>query len=135
MRERTFVATSGLKLSVKSRRSAIILELGGEYEEEDRFYFIFRFTPKDYDEIIKYLEEEALKCWPNFSPREADSEGSDYFEYYDKEFDNNGYIKLWIDDALAIERPSRDSKKLYQFNKRRMESFIYDLNDKRSGAQ
>ncbi|MBA3926561.1 hypothetical protein [Listeria rustica] len=37
----------------------------------------------------------------------------------------NRYIPV-KDSHLRIERPTRDDSRLYQFNKRKMESFIYD---------
>jgi hypothetical protein len=63
------------------------------------------------------------------TPKEAQSEGADYYEYYDREFDNNGYLSI-RDNALEIGRPILESNKLYQFNKKKMESFIYDFRER-----
>lgn len=55
----------------------------------------------------------------------ADSFGADYWEFYDRNTDNNGYLEIW--NELKFQSPNDETTLLYQFNKRRMESFIYDI--------
>jgi len=58
----------------------------------------------------------------NIRPKKAFSLGADY----DRELDNNGY--LWITkNKVSIKRPSIDNVRLYQYNKRKMESFLFDF--------
>ena len=45
---------------------------------------------------------------------------------YDKNTDNNGYLEV-SKEALVFQSPSDETTLLYQFNKRKMESFIYDM--------
>lgn len=121
-----FIDENGLKLIVKHRKSAIILEVDEKQVDNQRYVFNFKFSPDQFIEFYKYMKTIANESWRNIIPREATSISSDYTEYYDNEFDNNGYLGI-RENGLQIERPSNSSNKLYQFNKRRIESFLYDL--------
>ncbi|APR02872.1 hypothetical protein CLQ_13283 (plasmid) [Clostridium botulinum Af84] len=128
MDSKIFTDINGLELLVKNRKSNVILEIGRNQKKED-YNFVFNFTSEGFRELLKYIESVAYKTWNNLNPKEATSLGSDYAEYYDSKLDNNGYLVV-KGNFLLIERPSLDSKKLYQFNKKKMESFIYDLKSK-----
>ncbi len=125
MNNRTFKTISDLELIVKSRKSAVIFEIE-QGQTNKNYRFSLEFTPECFDELLKHIETIANKSWGNLTPKEADSMGADYYEYYDKELDNNGYITI-RQNTLLVERPSSESGKLYQFNKKKMESFIYDF--------
>lgn len=125
MNSKTFKTINGLDLIIKNRKSAIIFEIG-QNEDNKNYNFSFQFTPRDFKELLKYIEEIANKTWSNLMPKEADSMGTDYDEYYDREFDSNGCLSI-RNNILLLERPVLESNKLYQFNKKKMESFIYDL--------
>lgn len=112
-------------LVVKSEKSKVIFEnnSGKKYTK------IFLFTDCEFKEFIEYIQFVSNQVWKNIIPKEAQSEASDYYEYYDKELDNNGYLMIG-ENNLSIERPSLESNRMYQFNKRKMESFLYDLQKK-----
>ena len=133
MNTRTFKTITGLELVIKSRKSAVIFEID-KSETNGSYDFLLKFTLEGFKELLKYIEDISNKCWSNLNPKEADSFGSDYYEYYDRELDNNGYLSF-RDNALFIERPSLDSRRLYQFNKKKMESFIYDFREMAGNAQ
>ncbi|QDP99437.1 hypothetical protein FOH38_02075 [Lysinibacillus fusiformis] len=112
-------------LIIKHRKSAIFFEIGeGEYYD-----CIFRFTEHEFKEFTSYIEEIANESWNNVTPKVADSMGTDYSEYYDKEFDNNGYLSI-IENGLRIEGPYTTTGRLYKFNKAKIQSFIFDLRKK-----
>ncbi len=125
MESRAFTSTNGLELIVKSRKSAVIFEME-QSKTNDKYDFIFEFKLTDFTELLVYLEVVSNKSWSNLNPKECDSLGADYYEYYDRILDNNGYLKI-SNCKLKIERPSLESGRLYQFNKKKMESFIYDF--------
>lgn len=125
MNNRSFKDLNGFELVIKNRKSAVIFEID-QNKANSNYKFSFKFTSEDFNELLKYIETIANESWTNVKPKEADSIGSDYYEYYDKELDDNGYLTI-EQNILLIERPSLDSKRLYQFNKRKMESFIYSL--------
>lgn len=125
MNNKSFQAIDGLKLIVTHRRSAVIFEIENPKKENDHL-FRFEFTEDVFQELLEHLEYVSSISWDNIDPREADSQGSDFYEYYDRKLDNNGYLTLY-ENALVIEKPCLESNKLYQFNKRKMESFIYEL--------
>lgn len=113
-------------LVVKHRRSAIILEnASGKKEKEEMFEY--HFTTDGFKEFADYIIEVANQAWKNITPKEATSFGSDYAEYYDKKYDANGNLRI-LDDGILIYAPYWSVDTLYQFNKAKVQSFIYDLN-------
>lgn len=119
MKERTFKDEHGRKIIVRTNRSNIQIHTEEKQILDYRFYL-------DSVEILHYLKEQATKVWKSFRPKEADSFGADYWEFYDKNTDNNGYLEV-SKEALVFQSPSDETTLLYQFNKRKMESFIYDM--------
>ena len=90
------------------------------------------FTQDEFKEFLVYMEQIANESWKNFAPKEAVSPGSDYWEYYDRDFDNNGYLtvgKYYINLEGPASQPKTSNPivRLYKFNKRKFESFVYDL--------
>lgn len=147
--ERVFIDVFGRALIVRHRRSAVmfmrIANLENVYEQKSFLdpdapvnkYFEklelhreYEFNQTGFEELLNYLKEIAVQIWKDFKPKEADSMGADYNEYYDREHDNNGslYIKC---GCIKIYGPhqvvtSDPCIRLYQFNKRKLESFIFD---------
>lgn len=117
MVERVFTDEHKRKLIVRVNRSNIQIHT----ERKDLLDYQFDLNV----ELFKFLKEQAVKVWKTFTPKEADSFGSDYWEFYDRNTDNNGY--LVIRNELEFRSPNDETTLLYQFNKRRMESFIYDM--------
>ncbi|BFN03893.1 hypothetical protein K092500153_06000 [Clostridium tetani] len=125
MNKKKFKTIDGLELIVTNRKSAVIFEMG-DNNKKDEFRFSFTFDLDTFKELFEYFKEVSTKSWSNINPREADSLGADYDEYYDRQLDNNGSLSI-RKNMLLIERPALESNKLYQFNKRKMESFLYDF--------
>lgn len=119
MKERTFKDEHGRKIIVRTNRSNIQIHT----EEKQILDYLFYL---DSVEILHYLKEQATKVWKSFRPKEANSSGADYWEFYDKNTDNNGYLEV-SKEALVFRSPGDETTLLYQFNKRKMESFIYDM--------
>ena len=119
MKETIFNDGHGRKLIVRVNRSNIQIHTEEKQILDYRFYL-------DSDEILHYLKEQAIKIWKSFHPKEADSFGADYADFYDKATDNNGYLE-YRDEMLIFGSPSKETTLLFQFNKRKMESFIYDM--------
>lgn len=120
MEERFFEDEHGRKLIVRVNRSNIQIHTERKDILDYRFYL-------DNIDLLKFLKDQATKVWKSFAPKEADSFGADYWEFYDKATDNNGYLRISNDGVIVFGSPSVETTLLYQFNKRRMESFIYDL--------
>lgn len=119
MKEAIFNDGHGRKLIVRVNRSNIQIHTEEKQILDYRFYL-------DSDEILHYLKEQATQVWKTFTPKEANSFGADYWEFYDKNTDNNGYLEV-SKEALVFQSPNDETTLLYQFNKRKMESFIYDM--------
>lgn len=125
MKTTTFKTINGLELIIKNRKSAVIFEIN-KTQVNKNYKFDFQFSKEVLSDLLEYIETIAVKSWGSLEPKESDSMGTDYYEYFDKELDNNGYLSI-RNNSLFIERPSLESEKLYQFNKKKMESFIFDL--------
>lgn len=119
MKDKVFKDEHGRQVIVRTNISNIQIRSKEKQILDYRFYL-------DSDEILRYLKEQATKVWKSFSPREADSFGADYSEFYDRKTDSNGYLDVG-EEVLVFESPSKETTLLYQFNKRKMESFIYDM--------
>lgn len=124
MKTRTF--DNGLV--VKHRKSAIIFE-NAICKKEKEEKFSYEFTDEGFKEFALYIEKIANESWSNIVPKEADSLGSDYAEYYDRKYDANGGLYIQ-DNGILIIAPYWSVDTLYQFNKPKIQSFIYDLRKK-----
>lgn len=118
-----FLDKNDNQLIVTMNKTNIVLSSG---EEFDGFNINFNFSSETFKEVRDTIVDYANKIWTNFNPKEATSEGADYYEYYDRKFDNNGYLTI-RDYELMCERPIQESLKLYQLNKRKAESLVFDL--------
>lgn len=119
MKDKVFKDEHGRKIIVRTNRSNIQIHIEEKQILDYRFYL-------DTTDLLTYLKEQATKVWKSFRPKEANSFGADYWEFYDKNTDNNGYLEV-SKEALMFQSPSDETTLLYQFNKRKMESFIYDM--------
>lgn len=126
MGTKEFVDRYGINFIIENNRTNIVFKTDSKNIE--RNYYLKLYFHKDvFKEMIKYLENVSKDIWKDFNPKEANSISSDYGEYYDRKYDNNGYLSV-KENFLSIERPCGNCPYMYKFNKRRMESFIYDLN-------
>ena len=126
MKSKTFKTIDGMELVVKHRKSAVIFEHPEVQKESDPHDYLFKFDIRTTNELLTYLEIVATEAWSTFTPKEANSMGSDYYEYYDRELDNNGYLSL-RECGINVKRPYGESRRLYQFNKAKFQSFIHDF--------
>lgn len=117
MIEQVFTDEHKRKLIVRVNRSNIQIHT----ERKDLLDYQFDLNV----ELFKFLKEQAVKVWKTFTPKAADSFRADYWEFYDRNTDSNGYLE--IRNELKFGSPNDETTLLYQFNKRRMESFIYDI--------
>lgn len=67
-----------------------------------------------------------------FNPKDASSLGDDYFEYHDREFDNEGFLGV-NKNKISLEGPYTQLKSdgnrvcLYKFNKAKFQTFLFDF--------
>ena len=116
---------NGLDLIIKNKKNTIILKIN-KLQDNKKYKNSFKFEKETFVELLKYIEKISNETWMNLYIREATSMASDYNEYYDSELDSEGSLEIYH-NMLFIERPSLESTRIYKFNKRKMESFIYDL--------
>lgn len=88
------------------------------------------FTKEEFKNFIEELKGKAIAIWKDkFELKEISSMGNDYWEYYDRKYDNNGYLKVGKRSngyLITIERPCEDSHRFYQLNKAKSQTFIND---------
>lgn len=82
------------------------------------------------DEYLKAVKEAADNAWPNIKPEVADSLGADYDEMYDTKRDAN-YKIGGLRRVVQICGYPEDDQANYDFNKRRMQSYLFDLMEAR----
>lgn len=119
---KTYEDVKGDLLVIRHRKSAVFFESGRDFEG---YEISFEFDKETFIEVLTHIKHAASESWAKLNPRDATSEASDYYDYYDAEFDNNGYLSL-RDYWISLERPVVDSNRLYKFNKRKMETFLFD---------
>ena len=122
-----FYDEKGINLIIEHNKSNVTFKTDDNNIEKE-YNLNCCFNENTFKEIRDYLTSISCDIWKDFKPKIADSMSSDYTEYYDKKFDSNGYLSVYEGGIILIERPSNDCPYMYKFNKRRMESFIYDLN-------
>ena len=120
--EKCFQAVDGRMLKVVHRKSALLFELT---EDAKGHKFSFHFDAETFRALIQHIDESAAVSWDKLVIKEADSFGNDYWEYYSKELDNNGYLSI-KPLVLDTERPVLESLELYKFNKAKMGTFLFD---------
>lgn len=129
MSEKTFKSENGLAFRIRHVKGLVEIYLFVVDEETCRFKF--EFSKETFHEVVAYIVKAANEAWSNLNPRDATSEASDYYEYYDKKLGRNGYFEFLANDyTLIIERPFASNLKMYQFNKRKMETLLFDINKK-----
>lgn len=121
-----FIDKYGTNLVVEYNKTNIIFKTNNK-NIRNNYVLKLYFDENVFKELINNLKITSEQIWNNFNPKVADSIGSDYSEYYDRKYDNNGYLNIYRDFSIRIEKPDKDTPYMYKFNKRRMESFIYDL--------
>ena len=145
MKEQIFTDKSGEQLIVKHRKSAIFFEGKADtakpnaYGERHKEYIcikelkkLYHFSKEEFERFIEYCQTIANESWSSFTPKEVDSVGAEYDDYYDRDFDNNGSLSVRT-GIINIEGPYTQLKsdgeiiRLIKFNKRKFESFVYDL--------
>lgn len=122
MESKMFKTIDNKELIIKGKSKEITLE----YEiVSDKFTFEFIFDEETLKRLLAHIKNLGINIFKELKPKEADSLASDYCEYYDRKYDNEACLSLY-GNKLRIERPSLENNILYRFNKRRLESFIYD---------
>lgn len=117
-------------LNMIVRKHAIIIETKHTFEPnplDKGIAYHFDDDPEQFKQFVDAFKTAADEAWANFTPKNADSYGADYFEYYDRVYDNNGYLTLSPKGSIMIEAPYGSTQKIYQFNKHKAQSFVYDL--------
>lgn len=107
-------------MEISNNKTNITLNLKSKEMEEK-----VSFTEQSFKKFVKKFKLECYKIWDTFEPKPVSSFGNDYWEYYDRKYDNNGYLSL-RKFGVTIERPSLECPYFYKFNKVKAQTFIYD---------
>lgn len=94
----------------------------------------FNFNEQERKEFCDYLKHIGSESWANFEPKVADSMGADYDSYWDKDMEDEGNLSFgdgrrsFLEFSAPFQPARKDGTvRLYKFNKRKFESFIFDL--------
>lgn len=113
-------------LTITNRLYAVIFSV--ENKDINTNMYHFEFTQEEFTEFANYMKQIAERSWKEIHPDIAGTEAAEYYEYFDKEYDAVG--KLTIDpvnNTLIASAPYQSPDRLYQFNKNKMKSFLFDL--------
>lgn len=94
----------------------------------------YSFTRQHISKIYEQLFETAKKLYPTLQLKEVTNLQTDYAEYYDKEFDNNGGAGIHVNSKensiiLNFDVPAYHlgSQRLFRFTRAKIETYLYDL--------
>lgn len=76
--------------------------------------------------FAKAIHEASELAWPGIKAKLADSDASDYYEYYDSKKDVEYELNGWQDEVDMMGYQGDDVAS-YDFNKRRMQSYLHDI--------
>lgn len=117
-----FEDTNGKKLYVSPKAKSV---------EFISVHEVFTFPDSTQKDLCAYLLELGLRARDTFKPHYCYSEGSDYFEYYDRSCDNNGYLRLQDGNMLKFERPHLvENNRLYLMSMSKLASLLYDMGER-----
>lgn len=112
-------------IEIKKLKTNIELHVNSEKMREQ-----IEFTKEEFKNFVDELKGKAITIWKDkFELKEISSMGNDYWEYYDRKYDNNGYLsvgKRTNGYMVTIERPCEDSHRFYQLNKAKSQTFLND---------
>lgn len=149
MIERIFTDNDGKKLIVRHRKFAVFFLREMDPRVKGYVYphwidqtpmiktedinIEYDFSQEVFSDFVDYMEKISLESWKVFTAKVADSFGSDYAEYYDRDFDNEGSLSV-SGRRLRVRGPHQPKTddfiiRIFKFNKRKFESFIFDLRD------
>ena len=112
-------------LEIKKLKSGIEIKCD---IQKNGWWYDFIFDEKVFLELASYLEKTAKEVWNDFEPKKATSMYDDFSLYYSRKHDREAYLRLRY-CSLSFGKVSEETDVLYEFNKRRMQSFIYTLRD------
>lgn len=120
------VVLSPMNFSMEPKGKSIEFHIKEIAKEEVNEPIVVEFP--SFSAFAKELFRLANEVWPGIEPKEANSDASDYYEYYDKEFDNNGYLSFdYGKSRITVDQVEYYESRVYKFNKRKMQSFLFDL--------
>ena len=80
------------------------------------------------EDFVSSFKALALSVWKDLNPKEATSDRNDYWQYYDKELDNDGGLSINNGEMrFILPAYHLGSIRCYKFGKAKVQSFIYDL--------
>lgn len=119
-----FIDITGKKLYVGPVRKSVEFLTN---TEETKKCDTFTFSDEELQSLISYLISLGQRVDPDFTPRDCFSTGSDYYEYYDRTHDNNGYLSVTTGKTIIFDRPHGSIERLYLMTMSKLKSLVYDL--------
>lgn len=83
--------------------------------------------------LYNFLLSRAKDKWKTIEIKDVTSAGNDYYDYYDRKFDNNGFADLNPSSRElsfdCVYTGSKDVKTriAYKFNKAKIQTYLFDL--------
>lgn len=124
MTKKRLTTITGTEIIIRQRKTTVLIEL--VHNDPNETSYTLQFTPEGYVDAMDTIKAAAHQAWPNIKPKKYTSVSSHYHGYFDEELSGYGFLIIGTSDQIAITKPDGQNKRMYQFNKRRMESFLFD---------
>lgn len=122
-------------IAMKYKPGSVIHNNHVDYVCDSELKCRYEFTKEEFRAFYEHCVAIADEAWTAFTPKEVDSLRADYDGYYDRDFENEGSLVIYV-CVIDIEGPYAQPKvngeivRLIKFNKRKFEAFVYDLAEK-----
>lgn len=125
MSKKQLTALDGTEITIRQRKSTVVIDL--VHNDPTETYYPLEFTPDGYIAAMNCIKTAAQQAWPNIKPKKYTTESSHYNNYFDQELREYGFLFIGSSNYMSITKPDKHNKRLYQFTKRKMESFLFDV--------
>lgn len=116
--------------NLETKNNIVILKME-ETSGDERISGII--SEEEAKNLYNFLLSKAKGKWKTIEIKDATSAGNDYYEYYDRKFDNNGFADLDPSSrGLSFDCVYTGSKYVktriaYKFNKAKIQTYLFDL--------
>lgn len=119
-----------MESNLETKNNIIILKME-ETSGDERISGII--SEEEAKNLYNFLLSKAKDKWKTIEIKDVTSAGNDYYDYYDRKFDNNGFAGLNPSSRElsfdCVYTGSKDVKTriAYKFNKAKIQTYLFDL--------
>ena len=127
------IPETGPPIRITSRPGAVTIDLVAPQSDvntdPEQYNIDLTFDEKGFIDCLSRIQKAATDAWPNIQPLASKAFEQHYYEGFDSQHQDYGYLSLG-DRALRFGQPIDDKARLYAFEERKMQSFLFDSEQK-----